>query len=215
MSLYLRVKRTCLKRRYGGNPHFERFFPDIDLSQKVGETPFTVFDTETTGLDPKRSELVSVGALKVFNFSIDLSESFHEFVKPEELSRSSVEVHGITLSELEERARPLEEVVEDFLLYCRGTVLVGFNVEFDRKMIEKYTLSLFGLPLVNFRLDVFKLWRRKGGDGKGLKEIAQELDIPSVGFHSALDDAYITALVFLKLAYRLRDEPLSSLPLML
>ncbi|RLJ71235.1 DNA polymerase-3 subunit epsilon [Hydrogenivirga caldilitoris] len=215
MSFQLRIKRKCLLRKYGSNPAFKRFFSDVNLNQKVMDTTFVVFDTETTGLDPKRAELVSIGAVRIEGMSLNLSSSFHEFVKPDELSRSSVEVHGITSLELESRAKPLREVLELFLTYVKGSVIVGFNVEFDKRMVEKYTYSLFGIPLSNYRLDVFHLWKRRGGAGKSLKEIAQELDIPAVGAHSALDDAYMTALIFLKLAYKLRGEPISSLPLML
>ncbi|MDQ7082561.1 MAG: 3'-5' exonuclease [Aquificota bacterium] len=74
----------------------------------MGKATFTVFDTETTGLDPKKSELISIGALKVREMSLKLSSTLHRFILPAELSRSSVEVHGITLEELREKAEPLE-----------------------------------------------------------------------------------------------------------
>jgi DNA polymerase-3 subunit epsilon len=215
MSFFLRLKKKFLLHKYGGDPNFKRFFADIDLSRPIEETTFTVFDTETTGLDPKSAELVSVGALRVRKMTLDLSEAFHSFTKPQELTKSSVEIHGITRSELEKRAQPIERVIESFLLYTKGTVLVGFNVEFDRRMVEKYTLKFFGLPLLNYRLDVFHLWKKRGGEGKSLKEIGEELNLPVAGTHSALDDAYITALIFLKLVYRMKGEPIGSLPLML
>ncbi|EDP75130.1 3'-5' exonuclease [Hydrogenivirga sp. 128-5-R1-1] len=215
MNLYLNIKKSCLLRRYGSNPNFGRFFRDVNLKQKVEETTFVVFDTETTGLDLRRAELVSIGALRVVNYSFNLSESFHRFVKPKELTRVSVEIHGITPHELEKKAESHDRVLEDFMEYVRGSVLVGFNVEFDRKIVEKYSLKVLGLPLLNYRLDVFRLWKKRGGREGSLKDIAEELGIPVVGAHSALDDAYITALVFLKLLKRFRGANLSSLPLML
>ncbi|WP_457600465.1 3'-5' exonuclease [Hydrogenivirga sp.] len=215
MSFYLRIKKTCLLRRYSRVPGFERFYSEVDLSTRVGSAVFTVFDTETTGLNPNRDELVSIGALKIRSMTLDLSESFHEFVVPAQLSRRSVEIHGITQEELERRAKPVDKVIEEFLLYVRGTVLVGFNVEFDRKMLDKYALAFVGMPLLNYRLDVFSLWKRHGGEGKSLTDIASELGIPVAGAHSALDDAYMTALVFLKLAHRFKDQPLASLPLVI
>ena len=215
MNLYLNIKKSCLLRRYGSNPNFGRFFRDVNLKQKVEETTFVVFDTETTGLDLRRAELVSIGALRVVNFSFRLLESFHRFVKPKELTKVSVEIHGITPHELEKKAEPHDRVLEDFMEYVRGSVLVGFNVEFDRKIVEKYSLKVLGLPLLNYRLDVFQLWKKRGGQEGSLKDIAEKLGVPVVGAHSALDDAYITALVFLKLLKRFRGATLSSLPLML
>ncbi len=215
MSLILKLKKKLLLKKYSDSENFQRFFKDVDLNVPIREASFTVFDTETTGLDPKRAELVSVGAFKVEDLQIDLSSAFHRFVKPLNLERSSVEIHGITWEELIERGEEPKTVIGDFLEYVSGTILVGFNIEFDRRMIEKYSVRHFGIPLLNYRLDVFRLWKRKGGQERDLQGIAKELDIPTAGIHSALDDAYITALVFLKLVYRMRDESLRSLPLMI
>ncbi len=215
MNLILKIKKSILLRRFSSKEHFRNFFQDVDLETPVYKATFTVFDTETTGVDPRKAELVSVGALKVENLQLELSTAFHRFIRPSNLEKSSVEVHGITEEELKEKGEEPEVVVKDFLEYAKGTVLVGFNVEFDRKMVEKYTLRFFGIPLPNYRLDVFRLWRRRGGHGKNLREIAQELGVPVTGIHFALDDAYTTALIFLKLVYGMRKEPLKSLPLML
>ena len=215
MNLLLKLKKNIFLRKYSKSKNFRRFFEDVDLDTPIERATFTVFDTETTGLDLKRAELISVGALRIKEFQIDLSSAFQRFVKPSKLERSSVEIHGITWDELDKNGEKPEKVVGDFLDYAKGSILVGFNVEFDRKIIEKYTFEHFGIPLPNYRLDVFHLWKKKGGHGKDLKSIAEELHIPSVGVHSALDDAYITALIFLKLVYRMKAEPLRSLPLML
>ena len=215
MNLLLAIKKRILIRRYSSQESFRRFFKDLDLNVRIRDATFVVFDTETTGLDLRRAELLSLGALKIRNLQIELSSAFHRFVRPSSLDRSSVEIHGITWEELESRGEEPEKVIEEFLEYVMGAVLVGFNVEFDRKMVEKHTLKLFGIPLLNYRLDVFRLWRKRGGQKTDLRGIAEELEIPLVGLHSALDDAYITALVFLKLVYRMKDEPLKVLPLML
>ncbi len=215
MKPILYVKKTCLIKKYEDNENFRLFWEEPDLSKPIRETTFVVVDTETTGLNIKEAELVSVGAIKVINLSLDLSETYYRIVKPSNLTSSSVEVHGITKEDIEREGRPPEEVVEDFLTFSKGTILVGFNVEFDRKILEKYTKKFFGIPIPNYRLDVFHLWKQRGGEGKSLKEIAQELDIPAVGVHLAIDDAYITALVFLKLVFKRHSEPVGNLPLIL
>ncbi len=215
MNLLLKLRKKLLIKRFHSKPAFARFWQDIDLSQSIQETPFVVFDTETTGLDPKKAELVSIGALKILNLSIFLRYSFHQLVRPQKLTHASVEIHGITEQELREKGKPPQEVIETFLDFIKGCVLVGFNVEFDRKILEKYTRSFLDIPIPAYRLDVFSLWKRQGGEGKSLEEIAKELGIPTVGVHSALDDAYITALIFLKLVCRSKAQPVGSLPLML
>ncbi len=215
MRLLLEIKKRVLVRRFSSRESFGKFFRDLDLNTPVREATFVVFDTETTGLDPKRAELVSIGALKIRNLRIELASAFHRFVKPSSLDRNSVEIHGITWEDLESKGEEPERVMESFLEYIKGAVLVGFNVEFDRRMVEKYTLGFFGIPLLNYRLEVFQLWRKRGGQETDLRGIAEELEIPVAGLHSAIDDAYITSLIFLKLVHRMKDEPLKVLPLML
>ena len=215
MSFYIKIKKRLLERRYRDREVFLELLNAVDLSTPVEKASFIVFDTETTGLHPKRDELISLGALRIENLTLDLSSSFHEFLLPKRLNPESVEVHGITMEELRQKAKRLEDVLEDFLNYARGSVLVGFNVEFDAKVLDRYVRTVFAFPLPFYRLDVFRMWTRTGREGKSLKEIAQELEIPTAALHSALDDAYITALLFLKLAHRLREEPVGRLPLML
>ncbi len=215
MNLILNLKKKMLIKRYSQNPYFVRFWEEVDLSKPIKECTFVVFDTETTGLNVRKAELVSLGAVKVVDMSIHISEHIHEFVRPNKLTPQSVEVHGITMEDLKAKEKCPVEVLERFLSFSKGAFLVGFNIEFDRRILEKYTRELFGIPLPNFRLDVFHLWKKPGREGKTLKEIASELEIPVTGLHSSLEDAYITALVFLKLVYTRKEEPVGSLPLML
>jgi len=215
MNLLLRIKRKLLLRKYGDSELIRDLLEGIDLRTPIEEARFTIFDTETTGLDVRSSEIVSIGALRIENLSLKLSTAFHRFIKPENLRRESVEIHGITLEELEDKGEDARKVIEDFLDYIRGSLLVGFNVEFDRKMVSKYTLKFFGVPFVTYRVDLFHLWKRRGGQEKSLREIAEDMGIPTEGIHSALDDAYITALVFLKLISNMKGDPLSRLPILL
>jgi len=215
MNLLLQIKRKLLLRRYGDSELIRGLLEGIDLRTPIEEANFTVFDTETTGLDVKSSEIVSIGALRIEGMSLRLSTAFHRFIRPENLRRESVEIHGITLEDLERKGETAQKVIEDFLDYVKGSLLVGFNVEFDRRMVSRYTLRLFGVPFITYRVDVFHLWKRRGGQEKSLREIAEDMGIPTEGAHSALDDAYITALVFLKLVSNMREDPLSRLPILL
>ncbi len=214
MILSLRIH--CLKRRYGHKEAWKRFYRDIDVDRPVEKTTFTVIDTETTGLSPKRDHLVSIGAVKVEkSLSVDISTAFHRFLKVNRLSREAVEVHGITLRDLTDLGEEPREVIDDFMEYAVGTVVVGFNVEFDRRFIEKYLRSIYGIPFPFYRVDVLTLLRRKGVRAGSLESVARTMGVPALGVHSAVDDAYTTALLFLKLVTPLRREPLKVLPLVL
>jgi DNA polymerase-3 subunit epsilon len=214
--MILDLRRLYLKRRFGRNPAWRRFYRDLNLEVPVESSTFTVFDLETTGLNPRRDQIVSVGAIKVVRpLSLDLSTSFHRFLKVESLKREAVEVHGITPQDLDALGEPPRRVMEDFMEYASGTILVGFNVEFDRRFLDRYLREIYGIPLPFYRMDVLSLWRRKGGTVLSLLDLADRLGVPATGSHSAIDDAYTTALIFLKLVADLRKEPLKVLPLVL
>ncbi len=214
MSLLYSIKKFLLLKRYRSQENFTRFYAEIDAERKVKDTPFTVVDTETTSPDPRKAGLLSVGAIQVRNLSLELSTAFHRFIFQEDIERESIEVHGITRDEILKLGEPPEAVLEDFLKYAKGTVLVGFNIEFDRIVIERHLKRLFRIPLPMPRLDVSAILKRTEVRGRTLEDIAKELDTPVEAVHSALDDAYTTSLLFLKLVHPFRESPLSSLPIM-
>jgi DNA polymerase-3 subunit epsilon len=73
-------------------------------------------------------------------------------------------------------------------------------------MVSKYTKEFIGIPLVNEKIDVSGLYYdyKVGKIPQGFVDlrfdtIIKDLDIPSFGKHDALNDAIMTALIFLKL----------------
>jgi DNA polymerase-3 subunit epsilon len=151
MKLLLKIKRNLLLRRYKDLPAFGRFFKETDLNRSIEESTFVVFDTETSGLNPNRAILLSIGAVKVKRLSLELSECFNVLLTPEgDIDASSIEVHGLRPKELMEKGSPPEQALEDFLEYIRGRILVGFYTRFDLRVVSRYTERLFGIPLLNY-----------------------------------------------------------------
>ena len=81
---------------------------DFDLFQKslrhpelndvsIRDLNYTVFDTETTGLDPRGGdEIISIGALRIINRNILFDERFEQLVDPKrKISKASIAIHGI------------------------------------------------------------------------------------------------------------------------
>ena len=66
---------------------------------------FTVFDTETTGLQPSDGdEIIQIGATRIVNGRLLRSETFEQLVDPRRpLARESVHIHGITEELLKNR----------------------------------------------------------------------------------------------------------------
>jgi len=206
MGLLRRLRLALLNR----NENFRRFYAEPDLENPV----FCSFDVETTGLNPKEDEVLSIGAVKIVDFKVDFSQRFRLLVKPKgELPKESVLIHGIRGSELEEALSP-KEALEKFLEFVKGTVLVGYFVQFDVAVLSRYTNEIWGFPLFNPSVDVRDLYRqrikrrylahRESGE-KSLDEMAKEFGIEVENRHDAYCDSLLTAFLFLNLIKRGAD----------
>src|SRR5215203_4958588 len=89
------------------------------------EVRFVVLDTETTGLDPNRDKLITIGAVAVADDRIVVADSFEAMLKVA-YNNSSVTVHGITREEAREGFDEAH-ALELFLGYLRDGVIVGHH----------------------------------------------------------------------------------------
>jgi len=165
-----------------------------------------VYDTETTGLNPKKDEILSIGAVKVKGNRILTSKKFELFLKPtKEIDEKSIKIHYIRNIDLQNGSNP-KDAIEDFLHFIGNRTLVGYYLEFDVKMINKYLKPYLGIKLPNKQVEVSKLYykkkRRSIPDAKidlRFDAIMQDLDLPIFGKHDALSDAIMTAMMYVKL----------------
>jgi DNA polymerase-3 subunit epsilon len=192
----------------GSRPEFYDFdlFARSEVGPDARDQPLatlacTVFDTETTGLDPARGdEIVALGAVRVVNGRLLRSECFGRLVDPRrDVPATSTAVHGLTRSMLEGQPG-LEEVLPEFARYAADTVLVGHNVGFDLQFLrlrEDRTGVAFRQPALDtLLLDAVV---HADHDDHSLEAIAGRLGVPVTGRHSALGDALVTGEVYLRL----------------
>ncbi|TRO63382.1 3'-5' exonuclease [Christiangramia sabulilitoris] len=183
------------------------------LPEKVSDTRFVVFDTETTGFDFKQDRILSIGALRVENKSIEISDNFEVFLKQTKFNPETVKIHGIIQNERFQKITELE-ALKKFLSYIQNSVLIAHHAGFDVKMINK-ALGRHGLPkLKNKILDTAILYKSTRiatnlidrEKSYTLDEIAEAYNIDLTDRHTASGDAYITALIFMKLLSRLSKD---------
>lgn len=173
------------------------------------EDEYVVFDTETTGLNPKEDEILSIGAVKIKGNKILTSQTFEVYIKNTlEISSKSIEIHGIRPCDLED-ARSAHEAVKDFLHFIEGRTLVGYYLEFDINMINKYITPMLGITLPNRAIEVSELYYDaqistipQGNIDLRFDTILKKYNIPNMGLHNAVNDAVMTAMIFLKLKGR-------------
>ncbi len=196
----------------GQLPGFVNDYLDGFLQSWTDEVParqvrFVILDTETTGLDPRRDRLISIGAVAVKANEIDLADSFEALLKVA-YNSSSVTVHGITRQEALDGIEEAE-ALEAFLDYLRDGVIVGHHIGHDVATLNAGYERHFGFNLKNRSLDTMDLTlllQRDGAfagiervDGFSLDALCEFFDVEPHDRHTAGGDAFITALIFLKL----------------
>lgn len=199
-------------------------FYDFDLFHQAGQTPeldqvllaeltYTVFDTETTGLEPSAGdEIISIGAVRIVNGRLLWQETFEQLVDPKRpITAMSQTIHGISQEML--RGQPvIEEVLPQFYAYCEETVLVGHNAAFDMRFLElkqAQTAIRFTQPLLDTLLLSEVLHPHQGSHA--LEAIAERLGVTVVARHNALGDALVTAEVFLRMIPLLAAQGIHTL----
>ena len=168
---------------------------------------YICFDCETTGLDPEIDDIVSIGAVLIKDNTIISSKRFIKYVKPKScnLSEKSIKVHHIRECDLED-AFEIEEVILEFLNFIGNRTLVGYFLDFDLKMVNKYIKPQIGITLPNKTIEVSELYHDfkielipQGFIDLRFNTILQELELPSFSTHDAFNDALMTAMIFIKL----------------
>ncbi|HPU78892.1 exonuclease domain-containing protein [Accumulibacter sp.] len=172
-----------------------------DLDRPLSDLVYTVFDTETTGLEPAAGdEIIQIGALRIVNGRLLRNENFNQLVDPERFLRpEGTRIHGITDDMV--RGQPhIDVVLPAFHDFCSDTVLVAHNAAFDMRFLqmkEERTGVVFSQPVLDTLLLSGVLHANQ--DSHQLDSIAERLGVSVTGRHSALGDACTTGEVFLKM----------------
>ncbi len=181
--------------------------------RSLTELSYTVFDTETTGLQPSQGdEIIQIGATRIVNRRLLRHECFDQLIDPRcRLSQQSIEVHGIT-RELLVGQPFIDSVLPKFHAFCADTVLVGHNAAFDMRFLqlkEKQTGVRFEQPVLDTLL--LSAILHPNQTSHRLEAIAERLGVSVFGRHTALGDAIVTGEVFLKMLPLLAEMGIRTL----
>jgi DNA polymerase-3 subunit epsilon len=185
----------------------------IDLDRKLVELAYTVFDTETTGLQPSEGdEIIQVGAVRIVNCRLLRQEIFDQLVDPRiPLKPEGIPIHGITEDMV--RGQPtIDVVLPAFHEFCSDTVLVAHNAAFDMRFLqlkEESTGIRFQQPVLDTLL--LSAVIHPSQESHRLESIAERLGINVIGRHTALGDSFVTGEVFLKMVGLLNEMGIHTL----
>lgn len=176
------------------------------LFEESTSNEYICFDCETTGLNPKVDDIISIGAVLIKGNTIVSSKKFVRFVKPKtKLQSEAIKVHHIRECDLED-AEDIDIVIKDFLNFIGSRTLVGYYLEFDIAMINKYLKDFLGIKLPNKIYEVSAIyydWKIEKIPQSNIDlrfdTIMKDLEIPTFAKHDAFNDALMTSMMFLKL----------------
>ncbi|MCP3898244.1 MAG: 3'-5' exonuclease [Desulfobacteraceae bacterium] len=183
------------------------------LDLRLDKITYTVFDTETTGLNPDAGdEIISIAAVRIVNSRIVYHDIFEELVDPKrDIPIESYKIHGINY-EMVAGKRNINEILPVFKQFVSKTVLLGHNIAFDMKMLkvkEKSTGIKFLNPVIDTLLMSAAL--HPIHEQHDMENIAKRLGVNIIGRHTALGDAIATAEIFLKLLPILKSNKIYTL----
>ncbi|MEZ4616718.1 MAG: 3'-5' exonuclease [Caldilineaceae bacterium] len=203
----------------GSRPEYYDFdlFAQSTSDQALHDHPlaslaYTVFDTETTGLDPQRDEIVAIGAVRVLNGRILRQEIFDQLIDPQRtIPRLATEIHGIDEDMVRDQPT-IAVILPRFARFAEETILVGHNLAFDLRMFAMKA-DATGITFAQPILDTLLLSEvlMPAEQNHELEAIAARLGVNVLGRHTALGDAFVTAEIFLKLIPLLNSRGIVSL----
>ena len=168
-----------------------------NLPEEIGR--IVVVDVETTGLDPTRDALISIGAVAVEEGRIALGQSFSVVLRQKDASsKANILVHGIT-GETQRQGLPPADALLDFLEYLGKSPLVAFHVAFDETSIRRAMKEYLGLNFRHRWLDLAYVLPAlmPNLNLKTLDDWVQYFSIVIEERHNALCDALATAELLL------------------
>lgn len=181
-----------------------------DAKDETLNSPFVVFDIETTGLDSKKDAITEIGAVKVENGVV--TDRWSTFVNPcRPIPQNIVDLTGITDNMVKD-APKIEEILGDFFEFCKGCVLVAHNAAFDTGFIKE-NAKKHGFEYNFCCLDTLILARCMYPDLPNFKldTLTKHLHVILENHHRAVDDAKATADAFVKMIAELKENGIERL----
>jgi len=164
----------------------------------MGKHEYVVFDLETTGLSPLNDQIIEFGAVKIKEGQV--IDTFSTLVNPQRpISSIITEITGITNEMLKDKST-IEEILPKFLRFLEGSILVAHNANFDYRFLKQQVKVVLNQDLNRAYVDTLSLSRSLLSiKSNSLDKVVKALNLEEFNHHRALDDADITAKVFLSL----------------
>ena len=202
---WLALKREWLLYHLG-DPAFRFMF------DPAPDNEWVALDCETTGLNVRTDEIISIGAVRIVGNRIMTSERLELLVRPEHgVSADSVRIHRLRERDVAQ-GLPIDEAMKRLMHFIGSRPVVGYYLEFDLAMLNRAIWPLLGQGLPQPKIEVSSLYydykfrqlpayQRQANPSIDLRfaTLMDDLGLPQRDAHDALNDAVMAALAFIKL----------------
>lgn len=187
------------------NKEYPEFWKSYSSKFENKTNRFVVISTETTGLNPKKDVVLSIGAVAVENNTIVVNDSFEVILLQYIfLHDNGLSNEFIVESKLPKLGEP--EAIQAFVDFIGNAILVGHRIHFDIEMINEALYKMGCSRIKNEAIDIEVMYRKliDSSDKQfSIDELCQIFKVSKNDRHSSAEDAYTIALLFLKLKSRL------------
>ena len=191
--------------------HFAFMYDDPPAEEWVA------LDCETTGLDVRRDQIISIGAVRIAGNRLLTSQRLELLVRPERaLGVDSMRVHRLRERDVAQGLDP-RQAMRLLLDFIGSRPLVGYYLEFDVAMLNREIWPMLGVRLPQRKIEVSAMYydyklRQLPAHARGetidlrFATIISDLGLPLREAHDALNDAVMAGMAFVKLRRLLTES---------
>jgi DNA polymerase-3 subunit epsilon len=192
------------------NPVMQQFLQSSlpDKKSDWRNLPVVALDLETTGLNPKKDRIISIGLVEMHNGSIHLDSAWHKIVTAGmDIPEESAIIHHLT-DDVVAAGEPIDKLLPELLEKLAGKTMLVHYAFVEQEFINMACQRLYGAPFVIPTIDTLKMAHRamlkrnhtvQAGELR-LFNLRRIFELPDYRAHNALYDAISTAELFLAMA---------------
>jgi len=213
------VRRYLLKKTGSAvmQSFYSKSFPNRKKS--LNDIEIISIDIETTGLNPDKDKIVSIGLVNIEHHGIRLKSCWHQIIKvKKDLSKNSVVIHKIT-DDQSVTGMTIDKAMPLLLDKLSGKVMLAHNASIEIGFINKVCQRLYGcdfvMPIIDTQLLAKRSLERSNkifiNSDLRLFNLREKFNLPAYKAHNALMDAIAAAELFLLMANKISPCKAASL----
>ena len=161
-------------------------------------------DFETTSINVKKAQVLSFGAVKVSSNDIIPHSEVHEFFEVDDFSAENTYIHEVFHQN--RNLQRFETYIPNLLAKLSNHTLLGHYIQYDLSIINNYLRKAHLPPIKNKTIDTLELALKMDKvrdlsfakrEDYTLYNLCKRFDIDVHTTHDALEDAYLTSLLYL------------------